>query len=202
MMHATVSRAVDATRADRVALDVGAGSDHDFAGRRVVAVDIAVGTRDHAASIQPEALVIAAVAAQCAGARHVVYIGGATLAARQRAIGYCEAALLATIIADAAAMHQVMYSEPAVRVMTFQVAVVEVRALAEVTAAAGVFVVAGRQSQQQREHRDATRVSCGPDSPDIQTKPRATVHARRLAQPYARGRRKERPDVRVSGSAP
>ena len=201
MMHATVSCAVDATRADRVALDVGAGSDHDFAGRRVVAVDIAVGTRDHAASIQPEALVIAAVAAQRARARYVVYFGAASIAARQRAVRHGEAELMATVFANATAVHQVVHPEVAVRVVTFQIAVIEVRALAALTAAAGVFVVAGRQSQERREHRDVTGDSDGPRSPHSQTKRKATVHARRLAQAYARGCRKERTDGLVIGSA-
>ena len=201
MMHATVSCAVDATRADRVALDVGAGSDHDFAGRRVVAVDIAVSTRDHAASIQPEALVIAAVAAQRARARYVVYFGAASIAARQRAVGHGEAELMATVFANATAVHQVVHPEVAVRVVTFQIAVIEVRALAALTAAAGVFVVAGRQSQERREHRDVRSESDRPASPDRWTQRKATLHPGRLAQPYAHGCRKEGPDVRVVGSA-
>jgi hypothetical protein len=105
---------------------------------------MAVRSGGHAAASEAEALVLARIVAEGARARDVVNLGRASITARERTIGYREAELMAVVIADAAAVSQVVQPEIAVRVVAFDEAIGEAIALASFAATTRSVVVTGR----------------------------------------------------------
>ena len=125
----------------------------DLTRGRIVAIHVAVRACDDTTPVEVMAFMIAICAAEGAGADHVVCLRHATIPAGERAIGNVVAKLIASMLAHASTVNDVMDSEVAARVVAFQKTVSGVSAFARPSGLTPGIVAPAKSREPQSQAR-------------------------------------------------